>query len=274
MVLPQQQSDSISTPADTAPDDAFKNYSALRVLVAEDNEINQIVLREMLRPTAAKLSFVSNGKEAIDFLNDDQNLVDVVFMDMQMPVMDGIEATRIIRNTPKLRATEIIGITANVLPIHTKICLEVGMNAVVHKPYSMKDLIHILDGIGHDSSFEFAEVKDSSSSTLVVDTLRLESLRKLNEEICQSLISSFVERCGSLYESISSKFTAGNFDGVVFDAHSLKGISANLGADRLAQLCSEIEKDPKVDKIEQLQSIISVTIDAIKLISEQSNKVA
>ncbi len=117
-----------------------------QVLIAEDNEINQLVVKAMLRNLGlTNIVMANNGAEAVEYC--ESNHVDVIFMDMQMPEMDGLEATRKIRRLPNHNRTPIIALTANVLPEDSAACLSAGMNHFLTKPIDEDALKQALEGI-------------------------------------------------------------------------------------------------------------------------------
>ena len=119
--------------------------STLRILAAEDNPTNQVVLRALLEPAGMKLTIVGNGIAAIDLWRTDP--FDVVLMDVEMPLMDGLDATRAIRREERLKGlspTPIIALTANAMPEQIERYLATGMNAVVTKPIRLEDLFETL----------------------------------------------------------------------------------------------------------------------------------
>lgn len=125
---------------------SFKFDGNKQVLIAEDNEINQLVVKAMLRNLGlTNIVIANNGVEAVEYC--ESHHVDVIFMDMQMPEMDGLEATRKIRRLPNHNRTPIIALTANVLPEDSAACLAAGMNHFLTKPIDEDALRQALEGI-------------------------------------------------------------------------------------------------------------------------------
>eukprot|EP00271_Cylindrocystis_brebissonii_P017637 TRINITY_DN4655_c0_g4_i1.p1 TRINITY_DN4655_c0_g4~~TRINITY_DN4655_c0_g4_i1.p1 ORF type:complete len:1400 (+),score=263.33 TRINITY_DN4655_c0_g4_i1:239-4438(+) len=126
----------------------------LKILLVEDNAVNQKVARSLLQVLGYKTDHAWNGQEALEALR--AKSYDLVFMDIQMPVMDGIEATRnILREWPKEQRPRIVAMTANVLNTDKQLCLSVGMDAFVSKPIHVPDLLHqleITEKRGNDAS--------------------------------------------------------------------------------------------------------------------------
>jgi signal transduction histidine kinase/DNA-binding response OmpR family regulator len=126
---------------------ALRGHPALagkRILVVEDNELNQVVVTDLLTHVArAQVSIATNGREAVDRLRAGE-AVDLVLMDVQMPVMDGYQATRLIREDPSLRALPIIAMTAHALQRDRDECLAAGMDGHVTKPFEPEALLREL----------------------------------------------------------------------------------------------------------------------------------
>src|SRR5262249_31533303 len=120
--------------------------SGLRVLLVEDNEVNQQIATELLESEGAKVALASNGAEAVRVLTegDQPPPFDVVFMDLQMPEMDGFTATRLVRAQPHLQRVPIIAMTAHVMADEAQRCLEAGMNDHVGKPIDPEALFATL----------------------------------------------------------------------------------------------------------------------------------
>lgn len=128
-------------------------FKGRRYLVAEDNQINRIILAEMLTERGATLKQAQNGKEAVElFAESEPQRFDAVLMDAMMPVMDGYEATRAIRKLPRpdAQTTPIVALTANAYADDVKKALDSGMNAHVGKPFKIADLAKALDELQRD----------------------------------------------------------------------------------------------------------------------------
>lgn len=117
----------------------------LSILLVEDNDVNQMVATGILKRLGHSVVTAVNGAEALEFLKSGQHPVDIVLMDCQMPVMDGYQATRQIRQNPALRELPVVAVTANVMQGDREECLASGMNDYVTKPYSRKELQKILN---------------------------------------------------------------------------------------------------------------------------------
>jgi CheY-like chemotaxis protein len=121
--------------------DLQKSLKGLRVLAVEDNELNRMVLQVILKKCEVVLSIAHNGQEAIDLIQEKE--FDIILMDVQMPIVDGLEATKYIREELK-SSTPIIGLSANAMREEVEICKQAGMNDYLVKPYSERALVEVM----------------------------------------------------------------------------------------------------------------------------------
>ena len=123
---------------------SMRRLAGMRVLVVEDNAINQQVAEELLSHEGALVSIASDGRQGLNAVAAAKKQFDAVLMDVQMPVMDGYAATRAIREQLRLQQLPIIGLTANAMASDREACLEAGMNEHIGKPFDMGQLVHML----------------------------------------------------------------------------------------------------------------------------------
>jgi CheY-like chemotaxis protein len=126
--------------------DTPANYSGYHILLAEDVDINREIVQALLEPTQISIDCVENGTQAVDIFTESPLKYDMIFMDVQMPEMDGYEATRRIRASGCARANEIpiIAMTANVFCEDVKKCLDAGMNCHIGKPLKIEEMMNAL----------------------------------------------------------------------------------------------------------------------------------
>jgi CheY-like chemotaxis protein len=122
-----------------------QQFSGAHILVVEDNEFNQLLITELLTSWGIKVSVAQNGVECLDLLKTAGSSFDLIFMDIQMPEMDGLEATRCIRQELHLTAIPIVALTANIMEHDQQEFLSIGMNAYLPKPFDPNQLIQVLD---------------------------------------------------------------------------------------------------------------------------------
>jgi len=216
--------------------------SPLRVLVAEDNAVNQKVALRMLERFGYRADVASNGVEALDAIA--RQHYDLVFMDVQMPEMDGLETTRRIRELrPDTRPT-IIAMTANAMKEDREECLAAGMDDFVSKPITVKELLSTLERWA--ASLAARARSREPDAQEVIDRAALDRVRGLEEEsggeLMRELIELFLEDSPAQMAAVKEAIYQSDFDALKRSAHSLKGSCASLGAMRVALICSELEK--------------------------------
>ncbi|MGQ0665783.1 MAG: response regulator [Nitrospiraceae bacterium] len=224
-----------------------------RVLVVEDNVVNQKVTAKMLERAGYRVDVVANGRLAVEAVA--RVPYALVFMDCQMPEMDGFEATRAIRRREAMgldpaaaRRIPIIAMTANSLPGDRERCLEAGMDDYVPKPVRREDLAAALarwDAGRADPSGEgpASQSEERGAGVAAVDPAVLTDLRQLDETgaLLTTLISDFLDETPRLEEQMQAAVRRSDATGLVEAAHKLKGSSGNLGAGRMQQLCGELQ---------------------------------
>ncbi|HNC04339.1 MAG TPA: response regulator, partial [Agitococcus sp.] len=134
---------------------AWGDFSQLRVLLVEDNSINQLIISSLLNELRIEPQLANNGAEAIELISQHHEHLDVVLMDCEMPILDGLEATRKIREWEKVHAKPhlpIIALTAHALPEYKERCLAVGMTDYLSKPLLLEQLMNKLLNIQKNSS--------------------------------------------------------------------------------------------------------------------------
>jgi TMAO reductase system sensor TorS len=231
----------------------------LRILVAEDNTVNQKVAIHQLKRHGYTADVVANGLEVLESLR--RIPYDVVLMDCQMPELDGYETTRRIRREFPARKLRIIAMTANAMTGDREKCLEAGMDDFIPKPFRPQELAAALDRVGFPEEPQVgpddaqggapdpaarsraARVGEPSPKTLNKETLgQLRMLRVQGEEdVFGEILSMFLERTEASIRELEAGCESVDPEVVSRVAHRLKGSSQNVGADRLAWLCSKLE---------------------------------
>lgn len=211
-------------------------YPHARILLAEDNKVNQMIAIEMLRGLGYTAVPVNNGKEALEEIS--RNKYDLVLMDCQMPEMDGYQATAALRTMKN--NIPIIAMTANAFKGDREKCLEAGMNDYVSKPVNRNLLF---------KAIEQWLKKDVPLETVKHDVIaHLKSMQKPGgPDIFARLLNLYFESSSSDIEKIRKAAEAKNWKEVGEAAHSLKSSSANLGAAIVSSLCANIEKSALAD---------------------------
>jgi two-component system, sensor histidine kinase and response regulator len=236
--------------------DGLARLRGLKILVAEDNEINQEVARELLSSVGVTVDVVGDGAEAVARLDD--QTYDLVLMDVQMPNTDGITATRIIRRNPAHNDLPIIAMTANAMESDRQACLDAGMNDHIGKPVDPEELYAVLGGwadrIATRSGSSVENFEPEKSGAPARDPLEADPLlaqlagfidvraglaRALNRtEFYRSLLRSYAASQRDLADAIRIELARGNHEEALRHAHTGNGLAGQIGAESV-RACAE-----------------------------------
>ena len=214
------------------------------ILLVEDNEINQLVAKDILEGAGIHVSIASNGEEAINHVRS--NKFDVVLMDVQMPIMGGYEATKIIRKFYSKLELPIIAMTANVLMVDREISIKAGMNDYITKPINSVVLFETLVKCLFDKKTEKVENSINSTSNIRIETLDMENtlLRLGNKkDLYKDLLNKYVNNYSNLVKELSDLMRNKKYDETKRFIHSLKSVTGNIGAMKLNNFIIQFEKE-------------------------------
>jgi len=225
---------------------SLPRLSGLHLLVVEDNAINQQVAQEILSQEGACVEVADGGRQGIDLLSRGEPF-DAVLMDIQMPEMDGYEATRLIRELPGMGEMPIIAMTANAFPADRELCLAAGMNDHIGKPFDVDRLIAVLQrhcGIEEaaDSDVRNGETIGGIPSHPGFDLPAALKRLNNNRSLYARMARSFARDLGQNLERLRRDLGEGALDSAGRELHTLKGVSATLGAMALSRAAAEEEK--------------------------------
>jgi signal transduction histidine kinase/CheY-like chemotaxis protein len=221
-----------------------------KILLVEDNIVNQQVIVATLQKYGCLVDVASNGGEAINRYKDSQ--YDLIFMDCQMPVVDGFEATKIIREYEKSydkKRIPIVALTANALETDRKACFEAGMDDFVIKPIRLRMLPEIFKRFSLDEehkSKNTSSKNDSQDMQDHIDQALVDELKRLlDAEQLLDVTSLFFEHAEKRITQLRKAVKQNNIKEVDSISHSLKGSSANMGAIQLAKISNDIMESTK-----------------------------
>jgi CheY-like chemotaxis protein len=228
----------------------------LRILVAEDNAVNQAVILRVLQKMGHTPVLAQNGKEALALAAAEK--FDLVFMDVQMPEMDGLAATAAIRENEKTSGAHlpIFAMTAHAMKGDRERCLESGMDGYITKPVRFSDIEKTLSGLA-TAPVTVAKPKpgDEAASWNKAEALgRIGGDEELLEELCQI----FLEESPKLLQKLRQALASGDSDGVMRAAHSLKGESSYLGASGTSQAARQLEEMGRSKDLSRAADIVVV----------------
>jgi len=267
--------------AQAGPSFDIDHARGARVLLVEDNEINQEVAIGQLEDAELFVDLAENGADAVRMVRE--NDYDVVLMDMQMPVMDGIEATRVIRSDPRFGDLPIIAMTANALVSDREICLEAGMNDHIAKPIDPDRLFSVLllwikrpggaaaKGTPQAKAASAAKQAEDSRPLMVDGIDVISALRRTggNRKRYETLLRRFAQQQAGATQEIRKSLSMGDAATAERIAHSLKGASGTLGAAALSEAAAKTEAAIKhghgIDaSLSALAAVLIGTVEAIR----------
>jgi len=241
-----------------------------KVLVVEDNIVNQQVARRFLERLGLQVQIAENGQRAVDMCA--QEAFGLILMDVQMPVMDGLSAARAIRDRDGANhAVPIIALTASAMTDELERCTAAGMNGLLAKPLEIGRLREILDRYGLRAGSEAAEalllapeagavatpdLQARAAAGPAIRPVDLEQLRTLigdDRAFLQELCETFVSSSSRIVEDLGRALSAGDRTVLSGLAHKLKGGSASVCAHQVARLAAALEKDAKEKPLDELQ---------------------
>ena len=267
------------------PNTAVSIQKKLRILVAEDNEINQKLIQRILHTAGYGVDMVDNGRDAVEFSNRTQ--YDLILMDIQMPLMDGYEATKRIRNAEcgmrnwndegsdsnspfpipnsPFKKVPIIALTGNSLAAEMEKCLGLGMNDCIGKPLFRDPLLSLIKK--WTAAEPVCSANRSAQKNVSIPVAKEPSThqpidldRALNEfmgekEVLYGLLKEFTEKVRSQIKAIQRAIPSLDFKEIAKEAHSIKGGAANLTANMVAGIASALEKAAGLQQVELAENL-------------------
>ena len=225
-----------------------------RVLVAEDNPVNQLVIESLLRQRGVEVDLVADGAQALARL--DPELHHAIFMDCQMPNLDGYEATARIRaEEPPGRHMPIIAMTAHAFAGDRERCLRAGMDDYLGKPIRSEALDRTLE------RWLPAAAADAPESDLIDDE-RIRSLREVSSTLAENVVEAFIRTTPPLLDSLREAVARGDSEAGRKLAHKLRGGSDTIGAVRLSEIARRVEEGA-ADAADELGPAYASTLDEL-----------
>lgn len=221
--------------------DDFAVFKGTKILIAEDNIINQKVIAGLLSTSGIEITIANDGLEALNILENDTDFA-VIFMDAHMPIMDGFQATRHIRKNPKYNHIPIVALSGDTAADDIRNMLNVGMEAHVEKPLKMDALYDILYVYtnGNESN---NGTKESQSDSPEFDTSKGLEICGGDKEFYLEILSDFASKyCGSA-ETIKKLINESDSTGANKLLLDISGVAANIGADDLHSIAVNLRNN-------------------------------
>ena len=239
------------------------------ILLVEDNELNQQVACEFLESKLLNVEIANNGKQAILIL--EKHAFDIVLMDIQMPEMDGYEATRLIRKNKKYDQLPILAMTAHAMIGEKEKCIQAGMNDHVSKPIEPQILYSKLKEYIKPKNQKIVVKKEQNVKQLInekqytteIEGIDMQSVMARlagNQKLFQTLLEKFMNSYSNYGHEIESLYKKNEVSQLKEKIHSFKGISGNIGATKIYELSYEIEKILKNNQFESASPYIIMIV--------------
>lgn len=238
--LPYEQAQRVPSPAPSGVrngDDASADSPPkppVHILVVEDNLVNQKVITAILRKKGYSLDIANNGQEALDKLEAGQ--FSLVLMDVQMPVMDGLEATRRIRRTEAFRHLPVVAMTAHAMTGDRELCLEAGMNAYVSKPVHPAHLISTVESFSEPGAKALMEC---SRESIICDSGA--SLMHPDRDLMRGMVQLFLQLAPERLEKLQASAVRGEAGEVSLEARAFKGAADRIAAQEVAECAAAVD---------------------------------
>jgi CheY-like chemotaxis protein len=254
-------------------------YTKLKILVAEDVSTNQEIAREMITMLGHDVVVASNGQEALDLVYSSS--FDLIFMDCQMPLMDGYEASRLIRHWEQQKSkrhTPIVALTAGLGQADKKKCHNAGMDYYVAKPFSISDieqaLSHCLGENYKPRKFERIKASflvDERSENVaefseILNHSAIHAIKEIEDQtgksILPSIFNGFIKQMEEKLQELQSHLYSRNSESFSKSAHAIKSMSANIGAESIRNISAQLEATAKSGNLSGLDKKLEELRDA------------
>lgn len=238
--------------------------SGMRLLVAEDNALNQEVIEQVLTQAGATVVLASNGLAAVEALRKRDGRFDAVLMDIQMPVMDGYSATRLIRDELGLLNLPIIAVTAHARPSDREKSRLAGMVGHLVKPLNVKDLLALVSLVRGSQVGDFFVKEEPLALTarlaperLAIDIAGATAMLGGDESKCLVIMTKFRDQHGEDVSTVRRLLASGDVKEALSVLHSLRGIAGFLHAKKLAHVCANCEEALQIGQVSEVPNLLN-----------------
>ena len=247
--------------------------SGKKIFVVDDNEMNRLLATTILANYSAETIEAGNGQEAVDYLKE--NTVDLVLMDILMPVMNGFDAARYIRQHIS-KDLPMIALTANAIKGDNEKCIEAGLNSYLAKPFKEDDLMKMIAGMlkinGSVNKQKKTELITEEPEKVYYDITEIRTISRGNEGFINKMLKMFVEQIPVFAAEMMEKLEAGELTAVGEIAHRIKPTIDNMGIVSSKTIIRELEKMGKANEdngtmatlIGKVQADVARAVEAIK----------
>lgn len=242
-----------------------------KVLLVEDNELNQLVAENSLTHFGCEVTKADNGKMAVDILS--KNRFDIILMDIQMPELDGIEATKILRKDFRL-TTPIVALTANAFKTEIDNCISAGMNSYITKPFDEDELLKII--------YKNIKMQNNSGTgnpeteKVLYDLTNIQALSRGNDEFIQKMLSIFISQTQQTIPMVEKAFEEKNYAEISRLIHRIKPSIEGVGIFSIKEIVKELEiksKEQQTDFSELYTLFLEIKETLFKAINQLEREI-
>ncbi len=270
MIRQDRFSSAEPAPAKSQPHQAL---AGLSLLVVEDNGINQLVARRILEAAGAVVTIAADGLKALEALAAGPSRFDAALMDIQMPGMDGYDATRAIRSELGLKELPIIAMTANAMASDREQCLAAGMNDHICKPFVVGQMIAVI--ARHVRAFRREHPVTApapAAASAVIDESEALSRTLGDRALLKLIMIEFVKSYADAAEELGRLLAGGALRDLARRSHDLKGVAANLGARSLARSAGTLQKMAESGNLAQSRDAYAEVERLLPVVIAEANR--
>jgi PAS domain S-box-containing protein len=247
-----------------------ESLSQLKILLVEDNEINQLYASTILRSWKCETTVAENGVVALERLKS--TVFDVILMDIQMPVMDGFETTLAIRKGNVQSAIPIIALTANATQNHIERCIELGMNDFLSKPFAPEDLYRMLIKFTQEKEISIKRTKNEITQPTSIVTPNLAHLQKVSSNdlvFIRDMVDTFIQTSASRLADLQKSLASRDINQIGKILHQLKPSLTMLGFNSLKEMADQLEQSSETGSLsdqaaEEFITLLGQAIESCK----------
>jgi signal transduction histidine kinase/DNA-binding response OmpR family regulator/HPt (histidine-containing phosphotransfer) domain-containing protein len=258
--------------------------AGVRVLVTDDSDINREVASRILSAEGAAVSLACDGREAVDWLLRHPHAVDIVLMDVQMPVLDGYGATRLLRQSPLFDDLPIVALTAGAFKSQQDEARAAGMDAFVAKPFNVDELMEVVRRLARGGPARGAEDAAPLPSSLPPPLPLMSPLAGIDIERARlvwsewepysAVLGRFAADYGDAADRLDAELAARGTAGMDALCHQLKGVAGNLALPEISRLAGELQKaathgGDAAGLIAQLRGALATALESIATLASQ-----
>ncbi len=223
----------------TVSEEKISDQYPLSILVAEDNIVNQKLALRLLQKLGYQADIAQNGNDVLEMMT--KKKYNLIFMDLHMPELDGLEATKqIVNSTVHNLRPKIIAMTADAMTGDREKCINAGMDDYISKPVRLEELRSMLQTFG-ELIMEQQTIVSDEQLTVLIHHRTKELMDETDKDFMTEFINGFSAQANESFEKLIEAIRSKNLSDAVFHAHKLRGLGLNFGAEPLAAACREIE---------------------------------